>query len=142
MATVILIAETSVFHHGQILPSGTEFACAMDYAKKLVAGGSARLKIAEKNNGDSQDNNLGTDSQKDNQNSGENSQNDSQNGGKSNNDNLDFNKELEAKLDELTVPKLKELAKKHEITLDSDDKKPEIIKKIVAAGVKLDETNI
>lgn len=48
MSAIILIATTSVFHHGQIIPPGREFACDMEKAKKLVEGGSARMKNSEK----------------------------------------------------------------------------------------------
>lgn len=50
MSAVILIAITSVFHHGQIIPPGREFACDMEKAKKYVEGGSAKLKNSEKTN--------------------------------------------------------------------------------------------
>lgn len=114
MGALILTAITSVFLHGRIIQPGTEFACDMEHAKKLVKGGSARLKstgISENTDG---------------------------NGEKT----PDLNVDLTKKLDNITVPKLKEMAQKYEITLSSDDNKPQIIEKIIAAGVKFDEENV
>lgn len=110
-SAIILVAITSVFHQGRIVQPDEEFACDLEHAKKLVKGGSARLKVEEK-------------AQK-------NDENDDKN--------TDFSHDLKTKLEAITVPKLKELAQKHEIALDSDDLKPQIIEKIMAAGVILDE---
>lgn len=121
---VILIAITSVIHHGVILQPGEEFACELGYAKKLIKGGSAMLKGATE-----AENVPKTD---------ENGEIDSENGGNAPISDTDFFK----KLDGLTVPKLKEITKKHQISLASEDKKDEIIQKIIDSGVDLDEEDI
>lgn len=115
--SVILVAKTSVLHYGVIIPPGEEFACDLSHAKKLISGGSAEMKdLKQAKNG---------------QKSGENDENP-----------MDPTFELIAKLNEINVPLLKDLAKKHDIELDSDDKKPQIVKKLVEAGVKLDEEDV
>jgi len=104
MTAILLTARTFVALHGRIIEPGTTFACEQDYAKKLVAGGSAELKLS----GNS----------------------------------VPENTDLASKLDDLTVEKLKELAQKHEISLESAAKKAEIIGKIIASGVVIDDTDV
>ena len=117
MVPTILIAITSVFLHGRIIEPGKEFACDISHAINLVAGGSAEFKepltaYLHENKGE----NVA--------------------------DITDSSAYLAGKLDGLTVAKLKELAQKYEIQLKSDDNKTEIIEKIIAAGIELDETDI
>lgn len=114
MTAILLTAQTFVALHGRIIEPGTTFACEQDYAKKLVAGGSAELKL--RGNANSSDKN------------GENTSSKSA--------------ELQAKLEDLNVNMLKALAKKHSVELESDDKKAEIIEKIIASGVIIDETDV
>ncbi len=116
MASTILIANTSVFLHGRIIEPGDEFTCDLQHAKRLVESGSATLKPRK------------VDIEP--QNEAENTVNIQEN-----------SSNLMKKLDAFTVPKLKELAQKHEIQLDSDDKKAEIIKKIIESGVISNETD-
>lgn len=49
---------------------------------------------------------------------------------------------LDLLLEDLTIPKLKKLAEENGVKIDSDNKKPDIIKKLVEANVMLNETNI
>ena len=118
MTAILLTARTFVALHGRIIEPGTTFACEQDYAKKLVAGGSAELKLSKnavKNGGNGDGNGVHT---------------------------PPANTDLASKLDDLTVEKLKELAQKHEISLESATKKAEIIEKIIASGVVIDETDV
>lgn len=121
---VVLVAITAVMHHGVIIKPGEEFSCELNHAKKLVAGGSAEMKVKDE---------FGQSIQTD---------KDGENEGGHGEDPIDPTFELIAKLNEINVPLLKELAKKHGVELDSDDKKPQIIKKLMAVGVKLDEENV
>ena len=45
--SVVLVAITAVVHHGIIINPGEEFSCEFNHAKKLVAGGSAKIFNAE-----------------------------------------------------------------------------------------------
>lgn len=135
MAAIILIAITSIFLHGRIIEPGTEFACDHSHAKKLVDGGSARLKSAEARKSDE---NTGKKDGIPPGNDDGNNENSGGNGEQTPPENIN----LQEKLDGLLVPELKELAKKHAIQLDSDDKKAQIIEKIIASGVNIDEENI
>lgn len=128
MSAINLVAITSIILHGRIIEPDTEFACEYSHAKKLVDGGSARLKS--------------DDSLKNDENVDENSAKTLGNTGVNGDQTPPDNTDLKDKLDDLTVPKLKELAKKHEIQLDSDDKKEQIIEKIIALGVNIDEENV
>lgn len=118
MNAILLTARTFVALHGRIIEPGTTFTCEQDYAKKLVAGGSAELKLSE--------NAVKTD------------ENSSESGAQTPPENTD----LASKLDALTVDKLKDIAQKHEISLEPATKKAEIIEKIIASGVVIDETDV
>lgn len=108
---VVLEAITAVMHHGVIIKPGEAFSCELNHAKKLVAGGSARLREREV------EDTLVPDG-------------------------ADQHAEKRETLEKLTIPTLKEFAGKHDISIDSDDNKPEIIQKIIDAGVELDGENI
>lgn len=122
MTAILLTARTFVALHGRIIEPGTVFACEKDYAKKLVTGGSAELNLSK--------------------NAVKNGENTGGNGDGKSAQTPPESTDLASKLDDLTVEKLKGLAQKHEISLESATKKAEIIEKIIASGVVIDETDV
>lgn len=111
---VTLIAITPVMLHGQIIKPNEKFTCDEHYAKKLVAGGSVKIFGL---NGEESD----------------------ENGEKSN---VLTNEEMTKKFDKKRREDLIVIAEKHNIELKTGVLKPEIIEKLIEAGVKPDEKDI
>lgn len=118
---VVLVAITAVMHHGIIIKPGEEFSCDINHAKKLIESGSAKVVNGEvpKSNGT----------------------------GQKNDKNREFSnkltkEELTKKLEKMLRDNLILLAEKNQIELKKDELKPEIIKKLVDADVKLHEEDI
>ncbi|MFY0521016.1 hypothetical protein ACOMCU_24805 [Lysinibacillus sp. UGB7] len=132
---VTLIAITPVMLHGQIIKPDEKFTCDEHYAKKLVAGGSVKifgLNGEENNENGSFDDGNGQKSD----------ENGSDSNGSGESSNAMTEEEMTKKFDKLLRDDLILRAEKHKIELKKDATKPEIIKKLIEAGVKSDEKDI
>ncbi|MEK5069809.1 hypothetical protein [Sporosarcina sp. FSL K6-1508] len=101
---IVLEAITHVWFAGRMIPPGQVFSADDAFGKKLIQGGSAKVREAA-----AQEASVSPD------------------------------EEERVKLEGLTVPLLKALAKKNDVNLSADDKKDDIVEKLIESGVKFDE---
>lgn len=140
--TIILKAITAVFHQGRIIKPGENFSCQSDYAKKLVANKSASFlhvnKLENTMNGEENNENGSTTNEAD-QLIAEN--------GEENNENGEINneptgEELTAIFDKMERDELIAIAEKNNVELKARTPKPDIITKLVEAGVMPNEKDV